>query len=623
MKGAPRRIAAATLIYASVIGVMGGRLVQVQVVERETYADRSVAQRNVTVNLPARRGRVYDRDGAVLAASIDSATITADPRAFKPREAPDGTMIPPAADAAAVARELSSLLGRDAGELQALLERDSHFVYLARQLDYAHGERIMDLALPGIELVVEPKRVYPAGSLAAQVVGFTNIDGQGLEGLELVHDDILRGADGTLAREIAPQGLTIAGGLFEVVPPEPGTDVVLTIDREIQAIAEDAAIRAVETYDAVGASVVVMEAKTGDVLAMASVPTFDPTDRNGTDLTSRRNRTVTDVFEPGSVQKAITIAGAMEDGKVRPSTTYEVDDRITIGPKTFSDAHDHPTEQMSVADILERSSNVGTMLVAQELGPERLHHYLREFGLGSTTGVGFPGESPGIVLPLDQWWVTSLPTIAIGQGVAVTLLQAATTYATFANDGVAVQPRILRGTVGADGRLERVASSPERRVVSVDTARTMRQMLELVVVGEHGTGARGAVPGYSVGGKTGTARKPMVDARGYSSEYIATFVGLAPIEDPELVVAVMVDEPYPIYGGVVAAPVFSEVMGFALRARQVTPDRPTGTLSDALAAAAAARAEMEGPATGGELTSPAVGAAPGSHGRSVGAALSE
>jgi cell division protein FtsI (penicillin-binding protein 3) len=522
-----------------------------------------------------------------------------------------------------VARTLAPLLGRDADVIEQALRRDAHFVYLARQLDYALGERIMGLRLPGIDLVVEPKRVYPAGSLAAQIVGFTDIDGKGLEGLELVHDDELQGRAGTLARETAPQGLTIAGGLREVVPPEPGTDVVLTIDREIQAIAEDAAMRAVEKFDAIGASVVVMEAKTGDVLAMASVPTFDPADRDGTDLTTRRNRSVTDVLEPGSVQKAVTIAGALEDGIVTPSTRYEVDDRLKIGSKTFSDAHDHPTEIMSVADILEQSSNVGTMLIAQDLGAQRLHHYLRQFGYGQTTGIGFPGESPGIVLPLDQWWVTSLPTIAIGQGVAMTLLQAATTYATFANDGVSVQPRILRGTVGPDGRLERVASSPEHRVVSVETARSIREMLELVVVGDRGTGAQATVSGYSVGGKTGTARKPLVDARGYSSEYIATFVGLAPIDDPELVVAVMVDEPYPIYGGVVAAPVFSEVMGFALRARQVRPDRPIGTLTDALQAAAAARAEREGPATNAELTSPAVGSAPGTHGRSVGTTLSE
>ena len=616
-------MAAATLIYVMLLTVMGGRLLQVQVIERDTYADRSIAQRNVTVNLPARRGRVYDRDGAVLAASVDSATIFADPRAFKPREVPDGTTVPPAGDAAEVARTLAPLLGRSADEIESALLRDTHFVYLARQLDFELGQRIMDLDLPGIELVVEPRRVYPAGSLAAQVVGFTDIDGRGLEGLELVHDDELRGRDGTLARETAPQGLTIAGGLREVVPPEPGTDVVLTIDREIQAIAEEAAARAVDQYDAVGASVVVMEARTGDVLAMASVPTFDPTDRSGTDLTSRRNRTVTDVLEPGSVQKAVTVAAALEEGLVAPSTTYEVDDRITIGPKTFSDAHDHPTEVMTVADILEQSSNVGTMLIAQDLGAERLYEYLQAFGYGQTTGVGFPGESPGIVLPLEQWWVTSLPTIAIGQGVAVTLLQAATTYATFANDGVAVQPRILRGTVGPDGRLERVASSPERRVISAETARSMREMLGLVVVGERGTGARATVEGYSVAGKTGTARKPLVDARGYSSEYIATFVGIAPIDDPELVVAVMVDEPYPIYGGVVAAPVFSEVMGFALRARQVTPDRPTGTLTDALQAAAAARAELEGPATGPELTSPAVGTAAGTNGRAAGGTLSE
>lgn len=413
----------------------------------------------------------------------------------------------------------------------------------------------------------------------------------------------------------------------ELAPPVAGSDLVLTIDREIQHVAERAAMEAVEAFSAVGASVVVMEAATGDVLAMASAPGFDPGDRSQVDPQRIRNRAVTDVFEPGSVQKAITAAAALEEGVVTPETVMTVADNIRVGTKTFTDSHRHPTVEMTFTEVMQESSNVGTIMVAQELGEERLAEYLARFGYGQRLGVGFPGEAPGLILPVDQWWSTSLPTIAIGQGVATTLLQTASFYATLANDGIATQPRILRGTVGEDGRLTPSDPGATRRIVSEGTARQVREMLATVITGERGTGTRAAVPGYTVAGKTGTARKPLVDGRGYSGEYIASFVGMAPAEDPQLVVAVMVDEPYPIYGGIVAAPVFAEVMQFSLLQRRVAPTTPGAPLEAALrdaaetrrAAEAAARAAaLEGPATDATApTSPVVGAPAGGDGRSV------
>jgi cell division protein FtsI (penicillin-binding protein 3) len=614
-----RRIRWLLAIYGLLFLVTFGSLVHVQVLNGADYADRSLRQRARTVELAATRGRVYDREGDVLATSVQSATVYADPRAYRPSETPDGLPVPPAASADEVAAVLAPVVGADPAALTERLQRDAHFVYVARQLDWEVGERVRELDLPGIGILTEPRRVYPAAGLAGQVVGFTGIDGEGLQGLEAQYDRVLRGRPGMLAFEQAPGGLDIASGPRELVPPEPGTDLVLTLDREIQHAAERAAADAVAEFSARGASVLVLEVGTGDVLAMASAPTFDPNHRREEDRANWRNRAVTDVFEPGSTQKALTVAAAIEEGLVTARTTMPVETGIRVGGKTFTDAYPHPTETWSVTEIMERSSNVGTIKMAQQLGAERLDRYLRDFGYGAPTGVGFPGEGGGLLMPVEHWWATSLPTIAIGQGVAVTLVQLANSYATLANDGVAVQPRVVRGTVGEDGRLTPAAPGSERRVVSPETAAQVRQMLEAAVVGEHGTGARAAVPGYRVAGKTGTARKPNEGARGYSSEYIATFVGFAPLDDPQLVVAVMVDEPRPFYGGIVAAPVFREVMHAALTTRRVVPDGGSRSLQDALLEARAAAAEVaaaqEGPATPPDQpASPPVGTPAGGDG---------
>ena len=621
---AARRIATLLLVYAIVAGGVVTRLVQVQVVNAGEYANRGEAQRARTITLPARRGRLYDRQGDVLATSVDAATIYADPGAYRPRTAPDGTQIQPTSTPAEVAAKLAPLIGVDAATIKDRLTRDGHFVYLARQLDYAIGEKVSDLHLPGIGVLTEPTRVYPTGRSAGQVVGFTGIDGKGLTGLELQYDNLLRGQPGQLALERAPGGLTIASGPRQLQPSAPGTDLVLTLDREIQAEAEEAARQAVVDSNARAASIVVFDPKSGDVLAMASAPDYDPNDVAAADPKNFRNRVVTDVYEPGSVEKAITASAALEDGVVTPDTPMLVDDHIKVGPKTFHDSHRHEPEHLTFTQVIEESSNVGTIMVAEKLGAQRLADYLHKFGYGKPLGLGAPGESGGLLMPVDQWWTTSLPTIAIGQGVAVTLLQMATFYGTIANDGVAVQPHILRGTVGEDGRLTPNTGSDTRRVISADTASKVRQILSTVVNGEHGTGKEAAVPGYTVAGKTGTARKPAKGARGYSGQYVASFVGFAPVDDPQVVVGVMVDEPHPIWGGVAAAPVFSKVMGFALRHERVPPTDESVDLSTALSQAAQARAaadaQAEGPATPADQPgSPPVGSPAGGDGTSVAA----
>lgn len=572
------------VVLLVLMSLLTGRLVQLQVLEGADLAVIGEEQRSRSIELAARRGRLYDRDGAVLATSVDSATIIADPYAYVTRTLPDGRVQTPKVAVADAAASLAPYLGMDVADVREMLARESRFVYLGRRLDWEVGEAVMSLGLPGIVRVVEPRRVYPNGPLGAPLLGFTGAEGEGRHGLEQTFDEMLAGAPGRIAVEGAPQGLTIAAGAREVTPSSPGTDLVLTIDREIQQHAEAAALAAMEEYDAIGASVLVLEVGTGQVIAAASTPGFDARER-GDDPEVWRNRAVTDVFEPGSVQKAVTIAAAIDEGLIDADTVFQVSDSITIGPKTFRDAHEHPTEAMTVSDIIATSSNVGTMMIADMLGDQRLHDRLISFGYGSQTGVGLPGESRGLLPAVADWSVTSRPTIAIGQGVAVTMLQAADAYATLGNGGVAVTPTILRGTVGPDGQLVPSAASDSWRVVKEDTARQVVEMLAGVIEDEGGTGALAAVPGYRVGGKTGTARKP--GPGGYTDQYMATFVGLAPLENPKFVIAVMVDEPFPIFGGVVAAPLFSDVMEFTLRSRGIAPTSDSTDLDKLLADAAA------------------------------------
>ena len=581
------------LAYLLVVLLVVGRLVQVQVVRADDYAARGAEQRDRFLTLPADRGRLYDRNGEVLAASVQAVTIHADPRAFHPQPDPaTGGELPAAEDADAAVARLAPLLGVEPDRLRERLDGPGEWVVLARQIDRGIGQQVRELGLQGIGVVPEPRRAYPGGTLASQLIGVTDIDGTGIAGLELQHQEALAGQPGWLAYERSDDGFAIPTGARELQASVPGNDLVLTIDRQVQHTAERVAAEAVERWSATGASIVVLEVGTGDVLAMASAPTVDLTDRSSMTPDALRNRAVTDILEPGSVQKAITAAAALEEGVVEADTRMLVDDRITVGGTTFSDSHDHPVEEMTFSEVIETSSNVGTIMVAEELGDERLAHWLDRFGFGRPVGVGFPGEAAGIVRPVEDWWGTSLPTMAIGQGVAMTLLQAANAYATLANDGVAVTPRILRGTVGEDGRLQAAATLEGERVVSEETARTVREVLAGVVDGERGTGGNAAVVGHRVAGKTGTARKPSPDG-GYSGGYIATFVGMAPVDDPRVVVAVMVDEPEVIWGGTVAAPAFSEVMTEALRRARVAPDVAGPSLrsamTDARRAAAVAR----------------------------------
>jgi cell division protein FtsI (penicillin-binding protein 3) len=440
-------------------------------------------------------------------------------------------------------------------------------------VDLDVGRRIDRLGLPGIGLLDESKRHYPAGGLGSQVVGFVGGDYySGLAGLELEYDELLAGRAGEMVVEQDPAGRAIPQGERKLVPPVAGSDLVLTLDRDLQYQAQRALAAAVAANQAKGGSVVIMDPSTGEILAMATYPWFDANRFSKAAPEVIRNRAVTDVYEPGSVNKVITAAGALEEGIIGLREVLRVPDHHTLGDKVFHDSHPHPVERMTLADVIARSSNIGTIMVAERLGKVRLDEYLRRFGFAEETALRFPGEADGILLDADDWWVTSMGTIPIGQGIAVTPLQMLSVYATVANEGVRVEPTLVRGHVEPGGRFVRDHAPLRRRVVSARTAGILTRMLAHAV--REGTGQAAAIPGYWVAGKTGTARKPLENALGYSDRYVASFIGFSPARHPRIAVAAILDEPVTVYGGVAAAPLFREVTRFALAHLQVPPEAP-------------------------------------------------
>lgn len=531
------------------------RLVVVQVKDAAAYQALAREQRVHRIALPASRGSIFDRNGSQLAISLPAKAVYADPHLVRD----------PVGEAATIAQTL----GVDESGVEARLRAPGSFAYVARGVDPAVAERLAARHLAGIAFLDESRRYYPAGALAPQVLGFVGVDGTGLAGLELEYQRALAGHTGHEVVEEDPAGTSIPQAAGVDDPPVEGDDLVLTIDREVQYGAQRALESAVRANHARGGTVIVMDPHTGAILAMATYPWFDPNAFAQANPDDLRNRAVTDAYEPGSVNKIITAAAALESGVLTPSRTITVPDSTTLYTKTFHDVETHPTEPMTLGDILTYSSNVGAIEVAGMLGRDRFDAYLHRFGLASRTGVGFPGESPGILPPASQWSGTSMGTIPIGQGIAVTPLQMTSVYATIANGGVWVRPRLLEATVGPDGARTPVAASPTRRVVTRATASAIAQMLGYAV--DVGTGTQAQIPGYWVAGKTGTARKILANGTGYSDKYVASFIGFTPASRPALVVAAVLDEPDTVFGGIAAAPLFRDVARFALARLRIPP----------------------------------------------------
>lgn len=538
------------------LGMVAGRLVWVQGIASGRYEDLASQQRRSRIVLPPQRGSIYDRDGAELAMSMDVQTVFANPR-----------FIP---DPKAAAAALAPLLQQAPAEVQSKLQRKSGFVYLARKIDPGVAEQVKALGIPGVSLVAESKRFYPAGKLASHVLGFVGLDNNGLGGLEAGYEKLLSGRPGEMLMERDPSGTPIPAGTWRLRPSVPGEGLVLTLDREIQFAAETVVEKTVTAFSAEAASIVVLRPSTGEILAIANSPNFDPNDFAAAPEAARRNRAITDVYEPGSTSKVVTAAAALESNVIRPGDVLSVPDSLQIGSKTFTDYRPHPILDLTFADVIARSSNVGTLKVAQMLGRERLYTYLDKFGYGKPTGVDFPGEATGRLPRLDGWWATSMGTIPIGQGVAVTPLQMTQVFATVANGGVAVAPKLVLATVDAVGRKHATPPSPERGVIRPETARKLIEILVGVTEKKAGTGKLARIPGYQVAGKTGSADRINPGGGGYQG-YVTSFIGLAPAGDPQLVVGVVIDNPSSHFGSVTAAPAFREVMQFALRHLGIGP----------------------------------------------------
>ena len=533
---------------------VAARLVSLQVVSPEDYVARGEAQRLRTVTLPAERGAIFDRNGMELALSVRQQTVWADPRLVSA----------PRAEAAL----LAPLLDVDVATLEARLAGDGAFAYLARKVSDDVAARVEALGLDGVALLDESKRFAPAGSLAASLVGAVDLDNVGTSGLERQYEDVLVGEPGSLSIERGPDGRTIAGGRQQLEPPDRGDDLVLTIDRSLQFEVERSLGAQIAATGALGGTAVVMDPRSGQILAMANLRA-DPD--GGPPAPSKDNMAVTSVFEPGSVNKVITLAAALEEGLFTIDDVLTVPDSLQVSVHRYSDSSPHPPSRWSLSDILTQSSNVGTIKVAQALGPERIDEYLTRFGLGEPTGLGFPDESNGIMLGLDEWSGTSIGSIPIGSGVAVNALQMLDAFNVIANGGELVQPSLVRATIGPDGEERPVDAPPSRRVVSEETAAAMRAMLANVVTS--GTGTEAAIEGYTVAGKTGTAKKPDLEQGGYEQgAYMASFAGFVPAEDPQLSTIVVLDEPRPVfYGGLTAAPVFADISRYALRQLRIPP----------------------------------------------------
>lgn len=532
------------------------RLVDLQVVKAERFGRIAEEQRLHLAELKPRRGSLLDRNGEVLALSKEAYSIYATPYLVK--------------DVEMTAAELSSVLGLPRWEIEEKLKSPGGFVYLQRKVDPETAQKVKALSLEGIGFERDSRRYYPHGDLAPQVIGFVGTDNVGLAGLELQYNDLLSGEAGEAALETDPSGEPIPGVTRVIKAPRDGCDVQLTIDSQIQFKLQEELARSVEDTGASWGSGVVMDCYTGDILAMAVVPSFDLNRFAETDPSLTRNRVVTDAYEPGSVLKVMTALAALENQVVAPGSIINIPAGIRIGEYTFRDAHPMPKSDLTFSEVITYSSNVGTIKVARALGEKALQEFLQRSGLGRVTGVDFPGENPGMVQPAGTWSATTLPTTAIGQGITVTSLQLAVLMAAVANGGMKVTPHFLYRVIHPDGGVDDYRSPEGERLVSPHVASTLGRILERVV--KEGTGTAAAMQFYNCAGKTGTAMKP-APGGGYMEAYTATFAGFAPSEEPRLVAVITLDEPVPIYGGLSAAPCFSRVMEYALQRLEVPPSR--------------------------------------------------
>ncbi len=551
-----RRIRLLVGVFACIFAATFARAAWLQAVEAQGLNALATSQHRETLIVPARRGTIYDRTGSELALGARAITVYANPKQVR--------------DPRALAAQVGTALEIDPAELYPLLaDRSRGFVYLARKADPRLAEALKAKHLIGLGFIPEERRTYPQKSVASEAVGFAGTDNKGLAGVEFRLDHLLAGAPGSETVVRDPFGRVLK--VLETKPVTEGRDVYLTLDHTLQGQVERILGAARTEWAAKAATAIIMDPRTGAMLAMAVEPGFDANRFGELKEGRERNRAVTDTYEPGSTFKVVTLAGALESGMVTPWTRYTLRPEIQVADRIIHDAEPRGTETMTVSQILFQSSNVGVITLALGLGKERLAGWIDRFGFGHRTGLDFPGESRGIVLPPERWSGSTIGNVPIGQGIAVTPMQMAAAYATIANGGVEVQPHLVARVEGSGARKVK-----RRRVLSTATAKELTAMLRQVVGNAQGTGQEAQIPGYSIAGKTGTAAKPDPVLGGYStSKYVASFVGFLPASNPRLVILVAVDEPKgAIWGGSVAAPIFSQIARFALQYLEVPPDAP-------------------------------------------------
>ncbi|GAA4717470.1 cell division protein FtsI (penicillin-binding protein 3) [Promicromonospora umidemergens] len=551
------------------------RLVHVQLIEGPSLAAKAEAARTATAVTPAHRGDITDANGVTLATSVDRYTVVADPKAIKDfrgtgRPHVDGRRVEDGA--LGIAQLLAPILDLPKNELAARLVGDSRYEVLAKNVVPEAQRAISDLEIRAyIRTDLTSRRTYPSRTVGGSLVGFVDHEQTGRGGIEAAYDDILSGTAGSDTYERSLDGLRIPAAGQESVPAVPGDDVALTLVHDIQWKAQDAIDEAQRTSGSEYGIAIVQDARTGEIVALADSGAVDPNDRS-TAAVAGGSRAVKDVFDPGSTGKVITMAAALEGGYWNPDSRFTVPDTYTTpNGQTFHDSHDHPVQRLTLTGVLAQSSNTGTVMVGEKIPLAERQDYLQEFGFGEPTGLGLPGESVGLMPPDDvaDWDGRTQYAVLFGQGLSVNAMQATSVFSTVANGGVRMAPTLFKGTTSPDGTVTPAEHEPGERVVSEETADTVVEMMEAVTE-DGGTGTNAVVPGYRVAGKTGTAQMPAGD--GWT--YMASFIGVAPADDPRYTVSVFLKSPSTsIFGGDVAAPVFSDIMGFTLQKMDVPPSK--------------------------------------------------
>ncbi|WP_230689500.1 penicillin-binding transpeptidase domain-containing protein [Catellatospora paridis] len=561
-----RRLRLATALSLLLFAAIGVRLVQFQLADAPAFAAQGLEDRLDTIKLPAPRGGIFDRTGAVLAQSVEARFIAVDPELVVEPRTTAGLLAP--------------LLGKAPSEIEPLLQKGKQevsgkpirFRWLLRGLSVDTANMVRALKLPGIIVDRDERRDHPGHDLAANLIGFTGTDLNGLAGIEARYDQVLRGRNGQLQYETGNGQLNkpIPGGFRRETPAQPGSSLTLTVDRDVQFQAQHILAASMEKVKAVWGAAVVLDVKTGEVVAQASHPTFDAGNPGEAKPEVLADNATSVVVDPGSVHKAIVLSAALQENVIEPDSTVKIGPSIKKGDQVYWDTHQFAEgTRITLPGLMAYSSNVATIKIAEKLGAEKLYEYQKLFGLGQPTGIGVPGESSGQLQAPEDWSGTSHGSIPIGHEMAVTPLQMAAAYAAIANDGVWVQPHLIKQTVAPDGKVTEPAPPKSHRVISAENAASLREIMEAVTTVDQATGRSAALPGYRISGKTGTGSQVLNGK--YVKGEVGSFIGMAPAENPRFVVAVFVKTPGVGAGGKVAGPAFRDIMAYTLRHFKVLP----------------------------------------------------